>query len=173
MNTTHESFAAAPFIKEIGRGKKGARGLSRADAEQLYAAMLDGRVSDLEVGAIVLALRFKGESVDEIAGFLQAAERSFPKVASPAGAFAPVLIPSYNGARKLANLTPLLALLLAREGVPVLVHGVTSDPGRVTSAEIFAAMGLPARTPTLPPRLRRAGPPSWRSTCWPRAWPSS
>ena len=42
----------------------------------------------------------------------------------------------------MANLTPLLALLLAREGVPVLVHGVTQDPGRVTSADIFAALGL-------------------------------
>ena len=40
-----------------------------------------------------------------------------------------MLIPSYNGARKLANLTPLLALLLAREGVPVLVHGVQQRSG--------------------------------------------
>lgn len=38
----------------------------------------------------------------------------------------------------------LLALLLARRGVPVLVHGVTVDPGRVTSAEIFAELDLPA-----------------------------
>ena len=144
MTTHHEPFLAAPFIKEIGRGKKGARGMSRTDAEQVYAAMLAGCVSDLELGAIVLALRFKGESVDELAGFLQAAEASFPPVATPGGEFAPVLIPSYNGARKLANLTPLLALLLAREGVPVLVHGVSRDPGRVTTAEIFEAMGLPA-----------------------------
>jgi anthranilate phosphoribosyltransferase len=143
-NTHTEPFIAGPLIREIGRGKKGARGLSRLDAAQLYAAMLDGRVSDLEVGAIVLALRFKGESVDEIAGFLDAAEASFPPVATPDGEFAPVLIPSYNGARKLANLTPLLALLLAREGVPVLVHGVTRDAGRVTTAEIFEAMGLHA-----------------------------
>jgi anthranilate phosphoribosyltransferase len=41
-------------------------------------------------------------------------------------------------------LTPLLALLLAREGVPVLVHGVTEDPGRVTSAEIFEVLGITA-----------------------------
>jgi anthranilate phosphoribosyltransferase len=53
-----------------------------------------------------------------------------------------VLIPSYNGARKLANLTPLLALLLAREGVPVLIHGVQQDPGRVTTAEILAELGI-------------------------------
>lgn len=141
MNTIDEPFPAARFIKEIGRGKKGARSLARADARALYAAMLDGRVSDLELGAIVLALRFKGESVDEIAGFLEAAEESFAPLPAPAGEYAPVVIPSYNGARKLANLTPLLAILLAREGVPVLVHGVTSDPGRVTTAEILAAMG--------------------------------
>jgi anthranilate phosphoribosyltransferase len=137
-----DSFAVAHFIKEIGRGKKGARSLSRGDARALYAAMLDGRVSDLEMGAIMLAMRIKGESVEEIAGFLEAAEASFPLLPAPPGQYAPVLIPSYNGARKLANLTPLLAMLLAREGVPVLVHGVTRDPGRITSAEIFAELGL-------------------------------
>lgn len=142
-----EPFLAAPFIKEVGRGVKGARSMSRADAHTLYTAMLDGRVSDLEMGALLLAMRIKGESVDEIAGFLEAAEASFAPLAMPPGDYAPVVIPSYNGARKMANLTPLLALLLAREGVPVLVHGVSSDPGRVTSAEIFAAMGLsPSRS---------------------------
>jgi len=142
-----EPFLAAPFIKEVGRGVKGARSMSRDDARTLYAAMLAGRVSDLEMGGLLLAMRIKGESVDEIAGFLEAAEASFAPLAAPPGEFAPVLIPSYNGARKMANLTPLLALLLAREGVPVLVHGVSKDPGRVTSAEIFAAMGMsPSRS---------------------------
>lgn len=147
MNTfapfgSHEPFPATRFIKEIGRGKAGARNMTRADAEALYGAMLDGRVADLELGAILLAMRIKGESVDEIAGFLDAAEASFTPLAAPAGPYAPVVIPSYNGARKMANLTALLALLLAREGVPVLVHGVASDPGRVTTAEVFAALGL-------------------------------
>ena len=137
-----EPFAAARFIKEIGRGAKGARSMNRTDACALYRAMLDRRVSDLELGAILLSMRIKGESVDEIAGFVDAAEASFtPLVAAP-GQYAPVIIPSYNGARKLANLTPLLAALLAREGVPVLVHGVTDDPGRVTSAQVLAAMGV-------------------------------
>jgi len=145
--TPLEPFRAAPFIKEVGRGVKGARSMSRIDANILYTAMLDGRVSDLEMGGMLLAMRIKGESVDEIAGFLDAAEASFPQLAMPPGPFAPVSIPSYNGARKMANLTPLLALLLAREGVPVLVHGVSTDPGRVTTAEIFAAMGLsPSRS---------------------------
>jgi anthranilate phosphoribosyltransferase len=142
-----QPFPAARFIKEIGRGKNGARSMSRADAQGLYAAMLDGRVSDLEMGGILLAMRIKGESVAETAGFLDAAEASFEALAIPGGTAAPVIIPSYNGARKMANLTPLLAMLLAREGVPVLVHGVATDPGRVTTAEVFAALGLkPAAT---------------------------
>jgi anthranilate phosphoribosyltransferase len=136
-------FAAARFIKEIGRGTKGARSLSRDDARELYDAMLDGRVSDLDMGGLLLAMRIKGESVDEIAGFLDAAEASITLLPAPDGAYAPVVVPSYNGSRSLPNLTPLLALLLAREGVPVLMHGVTRDPGRVTSAEILRELGLP------------------------------
>ena len=139
---TMEPFRAAPFIKEIGRGKDGARSLSREDARQLYAAMLDGRVSDLELGGILLAMRIKGESVDELAGFLDAAEASFQRLSAPEGAYAPVVIPTYNGARNMANLTALLAFLLAREGVPVLVHGVQHDPNRVTTAEVLQELGV-------------------------------
>ena len=137
MNTEPTSFPAARFIKEIGRGKKGARSLSRDDARDLYAAMLAGRVSDLELGGLMLAMRIKGESVDEIAGFLDAGEASFEPLAVPTAAFAPIVIPSYNGSRQMPNLTPLLALLLARAGAPVLIHGVVNDPGRVTTAEIL------------------------------------
>ena len=139
-----EPFPAARFIKEIGRGKNGARSMTRMDACALYRAMLEGRVSDLELGGILLSMRIKGESVDEIAGFLDAAEASFVPLAAPAGEYAPIIIPSYNGARKMANLTALLALLLARAGAPVLVHGVTNDPGRITTAEVLAALGVPA-----------------------------
>ncbi|RZT08653.1 Anthranilate phosphoribosyltransferase [Duganella sp. CF402] len=142
--TTFEPFPAARFIKEIGRGKNGARSMTRDDAHDLYQAMLDGRVSDLELGGILLSMRIKGESVEEIAGFLDAAEAAFEPFNAPPGQFAPVVIPTYNGARKMANLTPLLAMLLAREGVPVLVHGVATDLGRVATAEVFAELGVPA-----------------------------
>lgn len=142
-DSSSDMLAAARFIKEIGRGKDGARSLAHDDARTLYAAMLDGRVSDLELGAILLAMRVKGESVEEIAGFLIAAEASFTPLQAPAGLYAPVILPSYNGSRHMPNLTPLLALLLAREGVPVLMHGVTHDPQRVTSAEILQALGVP------------------------------
>lgn len=141
-----EPFAAAKFIKEIGRGKHGARSMTREDAQTLYSAMLDGRISDLEMGGILLSMRIKGESLEEIAGFMAAAEEHMLQLTMPIALahvnYAPIIIPSYNGARKKANLTPLLALLLAREGIPVVVHGVLHDAGRVTSAEIFAHLGI-------------------------------
>ena len=136
------TFRAAPFIREIGRGKKGARDLSRDDARTLYAAMLEDRVSDLELGALLIGMRIKGESVNEIGGFLDAAEASFAPLQAPSSGYAPVVIPSYNGSRQMPNLTPLLACLLARGGVPVFIHGVLTDPGRVTTAEILAEMGV-------------------------------
>src|SRR6202012_1401788 len=92
----------------------------------------------------LLAYRVKGETADELAAMLASAHASFEPVHLPHAAFRPVSIPTYNGARKQPNLVPLLALLLAREGVPVLVHGVTEDPGRVTSAEIFAHLNVAA-----------------------------
>lgn len=133
------------WIKEIGRGPKGSRDLSRADAERLFAAMLAREMSDLQLGALLLALRVKGESFDELDGFLASAEASYPHMDLPSGGV-PVVIPSYNGARRLPNLVPLLALELARSGIPVLVHGVESDPGRVTTREVFAAMGISPAT---------------------------
>ena len=146
MQNSDKPLLAAPFIREIGRGKKGARDLSRDDARRMYAAMLNGELSDLEMGAFLIGMRIKGESVGEIAGFLDAAEASFEALEAPESSCAPVVIPSYNGSRQLPNLTPLLAMLLAREGVPVLVHGVLNDPGRVTTAEILDHMGITPST---------------------------
>ena len=129
------------IIKEIGRGRHAARDLAHDDARALFAAILAAEVPDLQLGAVLMALRIKGESLAELAGFLQACEACYPHLAAPAGTV-PVVIPAYNGARQLPNLRPLLAHQIAREGVPVLLHGVTAEPGRVTTGEVFAAMGV-------------------------------
>ena len=130
----------ATYIKEIGRGKEGARALSQEQAHDLMSQVLDGQVTDLEIGAFAIAMRIKGETTDELAGFLQAAHE---RCIALHPQHQVVVLPSYNGARKLPNLTALLALLLAQEGVPVLVHGPEHDTGRVTTAEIFHTLGLP------------------------------
>jgi anthranilate phosphoribosyltransferase len=135
-------MAIAKYIKEIGRGKEGARSLSREQATDLFSQILDGAVSDMEIGAFCLAMRIKGETQQEMAGFLDAIHQRLqhiPQVCSTAT----VVIPSYNGARKLPLLTPLLALLLAREGFPVVVHGVATESTRVFTSEVFTALGSP------------------------------
>jgi len=133
----------APYLREIGRGKDGARSLAREQAADLMARLLDGQVSDVEAGAFAIAMRIKGETPEELAGFMDAVvPRLLPLPAPPAAGA--VVLPSYNGARRLPNLVPLLALQLAREGVAVLVHGLEEDPGRVTTSAVFEALGLPS-----------------------------
>jgi anthranilate phosphoribosyltransferase len=57
-----------------------------------------------------------------------------------------IVLPSYNGARKLPVLTPLLALLLAREGLPVLLHGMRTEARRTLASDVLLALGVPALT---------------------------
>jgi anthranilate phosphoribosyltransferase len=128
-------------LKEIGRGPHSAKPIPRESARHVFGAMLDGGVPDLALGAMLLAWRIKGESVDELAGFLDAVtERNVP-VTAPADRPL-VVIPSYNGARHLPNLVPLLAKRVAEAGCAVLVHGVTDDPKRVTTRAVFEALGV-------------------------------
>ncbi|RPE03833.1 DNA-binding protein YbiB [Candidatus Pantoea deserta] len=133
-------------IKEIGRGKNHARDLDLATAQALYTAILAGEVPDLELGGILIALRIKGEGEEEMRGFYRAMQARIMRLEAPSGAPQPIVIPSYNGARRQGNLTPLLALLLNRLGFPVLVHGVSDDATRVTSEAVFAALGIAAVT---------------------------
>lgn len=165
-----------PLIREIGRGAHGARDLDLSRSRQMFAAMLDDEVPDLELGAILVAMRIKGEALPETLGFLEALAPRVARIAAPGDRSRPVVLASYNGARRGPNLTPLVALLLARYGVPVLVHGLAgagaldaadgddetpedAGYGRVTSARILAELGIPP-SPTVidaEARLRRSG----------------
>ena len=133
------------YIKEIGRGKDGAKALSRVQASDLLSQILDQTVTDLEVGAFCLAMRIKGETPEEMAGFLDAVHarlNTLPQLDQQPT----VVIPCYNGARKLPALAPLLALLLCQKGVRECVHGTPTENSRTTSFEVFEALGHKALT---------------------------
>lgn len=134
------------IIKEVGRGKNHARDIDRETARELYRSMLAGEVPELELGGLLIALRIKGEGEEEMLGFYEAMQERMMHLTPPAGRPQPIVIPSYNGARRQANLTPLLALLLAKLGLPVVVHGVSNDATRVTSEAVFAALHIAAAT---------------------------
>ena len=146
-------MAIGHYIKEIGRGRDGARALDRTQATDLMGQILDSQVSDLEIGAFCLAMRIKGETPDEMAGFLDAVHARLHRLEGPADKWT-VVLPSYNGARRLPLMTPLLAQLLAREGLAVVVHGSATESTRVTSEQVFAAMGIKALSA---PRSVKAG----------------
>ncbi len=130
------------YIKDIGRGKDGARSIGRTQAADLMGQIIDQQVSDLELGAFCIAMRIKGETPEEMAGFLDAVHGRLNKVDNRQTRT--VVLPSYNGARKLPVLTPLLALLLAREGVAVVVHGEATEDKRVSSQAVFVHLGVNA-----------------------------
>ena len=88
--------------------------------------MLDARVSDVELGAILIAYRLKGESADELAAMLAAAQASFEPVHVQDAAFRPCR--SRATTARASSRTSCRCSRCSRASVPVLVHGVEQDP---------------------------------------------
>ncbi len=143
-------MSITPYLRDIGRGKHGARSLAREQAADLFGQILDGGATDLEIGAFCIAMRVKGETPEEMCGFLDATLARLHRVGSASGKPV-VVLPSYNGARRLPALTPLLAGLVARRGLPVLIHGTATESSRVFVRDVLQAMDIQAadRAPVL------------------------
>lgn len=135
------------YLKEIARGGADRRDLAPEDAARIFGAILDGGVPELELGAILVALRMKGESLGELLGGYQALCERVHRLEPPPGEVRTVVIGTYGGARSQPNLTPLVAVLLRRMGVPVLLHGNLEGHRGVASAYILRELGvLPCAT---------------------------
>lgn len=134
--------------------------------------MLNGEVPDLELGGVLIALRIKGEGEAEMLGFYEAMQNHTIKLTPPAASRCRLSSPVTTAARKQANLTPLLAILLHKLGFPVVVHGVSEDPTRVLTETIFELMGI---TPTLARagRRRRSSTNINLSLCLSRVLPAA
>jgi anthranilate phosphoribosyltransferase len=141
-------MAYGQYIRQLAREPNDPAELALEDARQLFAAMLDGGVPELELGAILSALRMKSESRDELLGFYQATNERLNRLSAPeTSPCRPVVVPSYGGTARQPNLSPLVALLLHRMGVPTLVHGALEVNGGVNSIQVFRDLGvLPSAT---------------------------
>lgn len=140
-----------PVLRAISRGAHHEGGLDAAQSRLLMRCMLRRELSDAQAGAALLGLRMKGESADELEGFARELADALPTLPRPGRPVA--VIPSMNGARRLPNQVPLLALLLRRCGIPALVLGTEADDGRVHTAALWRALGMVEA-----PDLDAAGP---------------
>jgi len=141
------AVAFGTYLKQIAHRGEEHGELAPEEAAQAFGAMLDGGVPELEVGAMLVALRMKGESLGELLGCYEALGERVHRLEPLAGTVRTVLIGTYSGTRNQPNLTPLVALVLRRLGVPVLVHGTLESHGCVASAYILRELGvLPCAT---------------------------
>ena len=142
-------MSIARFIKQVVGAAGTDRDLSEADAFDMFAAMLDGGVADMELGAGLCALVMKTQAAPELLGFYRAMSERMNLLRTPDTALRPLIFAAYGGARQEPNLLPLLVLLLQRLRVPVLLHGTLEGAGRIASAYILRELGvLPARSLT-------------------------
>ncbi|MFP4975780.1 anthranilate phosphoribosyltransferase [Paenibacillus sp. CN-4] len=132
------------YLKEVARGKRGARDLDYEDALRAASAILDGTSTPAQTGAFLAAQRIKLESIDELEAFVHAIrhrsrrEKLFPGAldcASP-----------YDGRRSSFISTFPAAFVLGSAGVPVTLHGSAALPPKygVTLGDIMLAGGIPA-----------------------------
>jgi anthranilate phosphoribosyltransferase len=134
------------------------KNLSAADMAGVAGRIMDGEATPAQVGALLTALRMKGETVDEVVGAAQAMRARMLKVVTDA----PVLVDTCgtggDGSGSV-NVSTLAAFVVAACGVPVAKHGNRALTSKSGSHDVIEALGLdPAPSPELAARsLREVG----------------
>lgn len=128
----------AQYVRIIGKGKNGARSLTYEEAYQAFSIILKQEVLDVQLGAFLMLLRIKEESVDELAGFVQATRDQLN--------FAPLTVDldwsSYAGKRKHYPWFLLAALTLAQSGYKVFMHGASGHTlNRLYTEQVLEYLG--------------------------------
>jgi anthranilate phosphoribosyltransferase len=115
------------------------RSLSLEDAASVLAEIMAGNASDVQISAFLIALRTKGETVEELAGLAQAM-RSF---ATPVRVSRNDLLDTAGtgGGRRTFNVSTTAALIAAAAGCVVAKHGNRSTTGLSGSADVLEAVG--------------------------------
>jgi anthranilate phosphoribosyltransferase len=136
-----EPHPFARFVNILGRGKSKTRSLTREEAREAMGMIMAGEALPEQVGAFLMLLRVKEESGEEIAGFVDATRAAFSKpIDAP-----PVDLdwPSYAGKSRQLPWYLLAALLLAKSGKRVFMHGLDGHTtGRVYSGDVLAQLGV-------------------------------
>lgn len=123
----------------IGRAVAGSP-LSEATMQAVMDAIMDGAATPAQIGALVTALRMKGETVDELVGTARAMRTRMARVATQG----PVVDTCGTGGdgADLFNVSTAVALVVAGAGVAVAKHGNRAQSGRVGGADVLETLGV-------------------------------
>jgi anthranilate phosphoribosyltransferase len=113
--------------------------LSEKDAAAVLAEIMAGEVSDIEISGFLVALRVKGETVEELAG-LARTMRAFAAFVPTAGEDL-LDTAGTGGGRRTFNVSTTAALIAAGAGCMVAKHGSRSSTGLSGSADVLEALG--------------------------------
>lgn len=130
------------FIAKVGKGQKASKDLTWEEAKQAMRLLIEGQATPTQVGAFLLAMRIKMESVTELAAFTAIAREYVPPLPVPAS-LPLVDLPTYAGKQDTFHGLVGSALIAAAGGGAILMHGSDSVPGRPGAASVLAALGIP------------------------------
>lgn len=127
--------AFKPFVAKAAEGS-----LSREDATAAFDLLLSGAATPSQIGAFLMALRVRGETVDEIAGAITAMRAKMTPVKAPADAID--IVGTGGDSSGSYNVSTCAAFIVAGCGVKVAKHGNRALSSQSGSADVLSALGV-------------------------------
>ena len=118
------------------------RDLSRAEARALFESIMTGAATDAQIGAVLMALKVKGETVDEITGAVDAMRALSEKVSVEQAYLVDTCGTGGSGGAKLFNISTAAAFVAAAAGAHVAKHGNRGMTSKCGSADVLEAAGV-------------------------------
>ncbi|WP_263142033.1 glycosyl transferase family protein [Pseudomonas sp. RIT-PI-AD] len=138
---TLQEHPFAQYVRILGKGKRGARNLTREEARDAMGLLLDGQAEDTQLGAFLMLLRHKEESAEELAGFCEAVRA---RLQLPRALDLDLDWPTYAGKKRHLPWYLLAIKALAGSGVRILMHGGGAHTaGRLYSEHLLARLNIP------------------------------
>ena len=114
--------------------------LSREEAANAFDRMMSGEATPSQMGALLMALRLRGETVDEITGAVTTMRAKMLKVAAPPDAID--VVGTGGDASGSYNISTCAAFVVAGAGVPIAKHGNRALSSRSGAADVLGALGV-------------------------------
>lgn len=133
------------YLRTIGQGPRAGRDLTREEAASALGLILDGEATPAQAGGFLLLQRYKGETVDELLGFVDA-YRARASLIRPAAEGLLDIGSPYDGRKKSIVVSPASAIVAAAAGAPVVLHGEkeTGPKHGVGVGDVLEALGVDA-----------------------------